>query len=112
MSWQNNDFRTYPVRCFTFHREAALISPTSMPLGAWKTHAAANAEAVLLRKFRYLVRHNPGFDFSLDKLMAAYTFRTRLVANSFGDWSVMLSAKPDITSDLLGLNPDLAGILA
>lgn len=112
MSWTTNDFRTYPARCFTFHREAALIAPTSMSLGAWKTHSAANAEAVLLRKFRYLVRHNPGTDFSMDKLMAEFTFRTRLVVNSLGDWSVLLSAKPDITRDLLAHNPGLAGILS
>lgn len=112
MTWTANDFRTYPARCFTFHREAALISPTSLSLGAWSSHAQASAEALLMRKFRYLVRSHPGIDFAMDKLLTSHSFRTRLVPNSLGDWSVLMSAKPDIASDLLSLNPDLAGILS
>lgn len=112
MTWTTNDFRTYPARCFTFHREAALISPTSFALGAWSSQASANSEAQLMRKFRYLVRSHPGVDFAMDKLMASYSFRTRLVLNSLGDWSVLMTAKPDITGDLLAHNPDLAGILS
>ena len=78
-----------------------------MALGAWHSWAEANSEALLLRKFRYLVRAQPGIDFAMDKLLASYSFRTRLVLNSLGDWSVLLTAKPTILGDIISLNPDL-----
>ncbi len=111
MTWMNNDYRAYPARCFSFHREAVLISPTSMELGAWKTSAAALEELDMLRKFRFLIRSNPGVDQRMDHLMKSHTFRGRVVQNSLGDWIAMFSAKPAIVSDLLTNNPELSDIL-
>ena len=57
MTWTANDFRTYPARCFTFHREAALITFLVTLSGVviagigsafWGVVAGAMATAMLL----------------------------------------------------------------
>ena len=112
MTWMSADFRAYPARCFTIHREACLNPNTSTFAGVFRTRSEANSEALMLRKFRYLVRTHPGVDFSLDKLLTQFTFRTRIEVNSFGDASLYLLARTEIAKELLSLNPDLAGILS
>lgn len=111
MTWATADFRSYPARCAKFHHEAAL---TLQPLhiGAFASHSAAMAEIQLHRKFRYLVRSQPGVDFGLDQLLATHEFRAKASSNKYGDWSVFLTAQTLVADELLTHNPDLAGILA
>jgi hypothetical protein len=111
MTWTNQDFRAYPAKCFSLHREAAIKPHVPINLGAWKSQAAADTEVLLFRKFRFLVRSNPGVDLSLDKLFSENNFRTRRFVNALGDWSVTLTARPNFDTELLRLNPDLARLL-
>ena len=111
MTWTNNDFRAYPVRCFTAHREAALTLQPYV-IGAWPHRSEAAAAAVELRKFRYLVRANPGTDLSMDKLMAEYTYRTKTSINDFGDAILTLTAAPNVVQTLESWNPELLGIFS
>ena len=111
MTWTTADFRSYPARCAKFHHEAAL-SLQPLHIGAFPTYSAAMAEIQLQRKFRYLVRSQPGVDFHLDRILAEHEFRAKASSNNFGDWNIFLTAKPLTADELLTLNPDLAGILA
>lgn len=110
MTWTSNDFRSYPARCFTSHREAALTLKPYI-VGAYPSRSQASALAVELRKFRYLVRANPGVDLSMDKLLSEHTFRTKTTINDFGDAILTLTAAPNLSQTLETLNPELLGIL-
>lgn len=109
MSWTSADFRSYPARCMALHRQAA-TSLDPVHVGVWASHSSARAEATLLRQFRYLVRSNPGIDFSADRLFSSHSFRTRIDFNDYGDAVLLLFSKPNISA-LVHLNPDLADIL-
>jgi len=65
----------------------------------------------MLRQYRFLIRSNPGIDYDLDRLMSSYTFRSAIAQNLLGDWCLYLRAMPSLSTELLNLNPDLAGIV-
>lgn len=111
MAWENQDFRAYPAKCFRQHQLAVIQAPDDLLLGAWPSRATAASEALLFRKYRYLVRANPYVDLSADRLMDHYTYRTRLVQNDLGDWLLYLRAMPSIIGELLRLNPELHDIV-
>ena len=110
MTWTNNDFRAYPVRCFAAHREAAFTRQPYV-IGAWPNRSQATAASIELRKFRYLIRANPGVDLSMDKLMAEYTYRTKVTLNDFGDAILTLTAAPNLVQTIEDMNPDLLGMI-
>ena len=112
MTWETNDYRTYPARFPRFIREAPLTYPEPLFLGAFPSKPQAQAEATYFRKYRYLIRHHPGLDFSLDNLLASYDYRTRIVYDpGLHVYTLLLTARPTFTNHLLELNPDLADIL-
>lgn len=110
MTWATADYRSYPARCIDFHRKVCASPDAPFLVGTWAHISNARAEAALLRKFRYLVRTQPGKDFSLDRMLERYTFRSRITTNHFGDSLLYLTARPIKTQALLDQFPELAGI--
>lgn len=110
MTWATNDYRTYPARCFTAVREAPL-SAEPYHLGSWEFRSEAEAEALLHRRFRYLVRHQPGKDFSLDKILAVHSFRTKIFLEPFGVFALYLYSRAELPTELLDLNPELTDLI-
>ena len=110
MTWTSADYRSYPARCLRLHLEAsATLEP--ILVGSWLSHYEAKSEATLLRQFRFLIRSNPGLDFSCDRLMTSNDFRTSIKTNPAGDALLYLLCRPKPEA-LIDLNPDLADILA
>lgn len=110
MTWMTRDFRSYPVRCKTFHLKASLNLNDWLEVGCWRKHSEASSEAALLKQYRYLIRKNPGVDFEMDKLMNNHVFRTKVEQNTFGDATLLLIARPPIMTELFTLNPELANL--
>lgn len=112
MSWSTADYLSYPARCSRFHREAIANLGTPLLLGTWPTELEAASEAELHRKFRYLVRSQPGKDFAMDRLFSTHKFRTRRAFNAFGDCSLYLIALPKPALELEAQLPSLTRILS
>lgn len=110
MSWMTADYRAYPAYCIKYHRQACAQPDEPHLVSSWAFYPNAQAEATLLRKFRYLVRSQPGKDFALDEMFRSYTFRTKIVTNDFGDALLYLTARPLNLSTLESQFPDLARI--
>lgn len=110
MTWATADYRTYPARCIQDHRRACAQPDEPHLIGTWAWYQNAQAEAALYRRFRYLVRSQPGKDFALDRMFKDYTFRTKIITNAFGDALLYLTARPINLSTLEAQFPDLARI--
>lgn len=107
MTWQTKDYRTYPSHYAMATRRAAALYPNSYHFGAYNTRKAASAEALALRKYRWLIRNHPGLDFKMDSILEENDFRTKIVSAPFGVWELYLVAKPTLLREIMLLNPEL-----
>ena len=104
------DFRSYPLRCKLLHQEACQAPGSWVTIGSWKKPSAVASEIRLFQRYRHLIRKNPGVDFTLDKLMAEYEFRTKTEQNAFGDSTLLLIARQPLVTSFLSLNPELSNL--